>query len=106
MGIFAVCIVISCLLSGCSAEKTADSTGSTGTYTSNSDFNGKRIGVGTGTIQGPLVERELPDAQLSYYNTTVDLLNALQQGKIDGFADSELIVRFMMSENDDVTYLD
>lgn len=75
-------------------------------YTKASDLNGKRIGVNTGSIQGPIVERELPESAISYYDTSTDLLTALRQNKIDAFCNPELIVRYMMIDNDDLTYLD
>ena len=81
-------------------------TGNTQEYTSLSDFDGKRIGAATGAIQGPLVEEQIPSAEVSYFNNHADLLNALKQGKIDGYADSDLMIRYQMIYNDDLTYLD
>ena len=78
----------------------------TDAYTSLEDFAGKRIGVTTGTIQGPAVEREIPTAEISYYNSIPDLLTAARQGKIDGFSSADQIIRYLMIENDDLTYLD
>lgn len=75
-------------------------------YSSLEDFSDKHIGVCTGTIQGAAVEKELPDAEVSYYNTHADLLAALRQNKIDAFADSDLVIRYTMIENSDLTYLD
>ena len=75
-------------------------------YSSLEDFRDKRIGVLTGTIQGAAVEKEFPDAEVSYYNTHADLLATLRQNKIDAFSDSDIIVRYSMIENRDLTYLD
>ena len=75
-------------------------------YSSLGDFADKRIGVCTGTIQGAAVEKEFPEAEVSYYNTHSDLLAALRQGRIDAFADSDIIIRYTMTENSDLTYLD
>ena len=75
-------------------------------YSSLSDFSDKRIGVCTGTIQGAAVEKEFPDAEISYYNSHTDLLTALRQDKIDAFSDSDIIIRYTMIENNDLTYLD
>ena len=75
-------------------------------YQSLSDFGGKRIGVVTGAIQGAVIENEIPTAQLKYYNNVADLLVALDSKKIDGFSATELIVRYLMLENGDLTYLD
>ncbi len=75
-------------------------------YQSLEDFSGKRIGVVTGAIQGPAVEKEIPTATVSYFNTVPDLLAALRLGKIDGFSASDQIIRYLMIENEDLTYLD
>ena len=69
-------------------------------------YAGKRIGVVTGAIQGPAVEKEIPSAVLSYFNTVPDLLTAARSNKIDAFATTDLIMRYLMLENDDLTYLD
>ena len=70
------------------------------------DFSDKSIGVCTGTIQGAAVEKQFPNATISYYNTHADLLAALRNHKIDAFSDSDIIVRYSMIENSDLTYLD
>ena len=75
-------------------------------YSSLEDFRDKRIGVLTGTIQGAAVEKEFPKADVSYYNTHADLLASLRQNKIDAFSDSDIIIRYSMTENSDLTYLD
>ena len=75
------------------------------TFRSLKDFNDKRIGVCTGTIQGAAVEKQFPDATISYYNTHADLLAALRNDKIDAFSDADIIVRYSMIENSDLTYL-
>ena len=90
-----------------------DGTGQTGApaeqgpaYTSLSDFNGRRIGVVTGALQGAAIEKEIPGAELSYFNSVPDLLTAARQGKIDAFSATDQIIRYLMTENDDLTYLD
>ena len=74
-------------------------------YTSLDDFKNKRIAVGIGSIQGPMVEKEIPSAIVSYYYTSADMLTAMRQGKEDAMADSDIIIRYMMIENEDLTYL-
>ena len=75
------------------------------TYRSLADFSGKRIGVTTGAIQGPIVEREIPTAETVYFNTVPDLLTALKSDKIDAMALPDMMVRCLMNENEDLTYL-
>ena len=74
-------------------------------YTSLAQFNGKKIGACTGAIQGPAAEKKLPKSKVSYYQSHADMLNALRKGKIDAYADSDIVVRHFMIENEDLTYL-
>ncbi len=79
--------------------------GATG-YERLSDLEDKRIGVTTGSVQAILAQERFPDARLYYFSSTVDMLNALRAHKIDAFADADSLVRYMMAENPDLTYLD
>ena len=71
-----------------------------------SDLADKRIGVTTGSVQAQMVEERFPEAKLYYFSTTVDMLNAMRAGKIDAFAESDTLVRYMMADNPDLTCLD
>ena len=77
-----------------------------GTITSFADLEHARIGVMTGSIQVLQAEERFPDAELFYFTTDVDMLNALWANKIDAYASAEVLVRTMMKENADLTYLD
>ena len=74
-------------------------------YTSLDDFRNKRIATLTGAIQGPLVEEKIPSATVSYYNNHADMLEAVRQGQEDAMAAPDIIIRYMMIENEDLTYL-
>lgn len=74
-------------------------------YTKLTDFKGKRIGVVTGAIQDPLVREQIPDAEILYFNNQVDMLTAMKHDKIDAYALPELLIRYMMIENEELTYL-
>ena len=89
------------LLAGCGKSSTG-----AGEYESLADFCGKRIGVVTGAIQGQAIEKEIPTAQLCYYNSVPDLLAAVRLGKVDAFSASNQIIRYLMLDNEDLTYLD
>ena len=69
------------------------------------DYAGKRIGVQTGTVFDEMIKENIPDAEISYYNSYTDLLSALKADKIDGFAADEPLVKYMMIEDDSVDYL-
>ena len=77
-----------------------------GVYTSLSQVEDKRIGVSTGSIQEQQVEERFPHAKLFRFSSSPDALNALKGNKIDAFADSDILTRFMMGENPDLTYID
>ncbi|MBR3245106.1 MAG: transporter substrate-binding domain-containing protein [Parasporobacterium sp.] len=88
--------------SGCGAQKTESKT----YYTSLSELEHKRIGVSTGSIQAIQAQERLPDAEFFYYNTQTDMLNALRADKIDAFAEADALLKYMISDNPDLTYLD
>jgi len=71
-----------------------------------SELEDKRIGVTTGSIQERLVMERFPDAELLYYNNSVDMVNALRANKIEAFCEAEAHVRYMMTQNDDLICLD
>ena len=70
------------------------------------ELEDKRIGVTTGSVQALQAEERFPDATFFYFSTSVDLLNALRTNKIDAYADADALVKYMMAENPDLTYMD
>ena len=71
-----------------------------------SAMSGKRIGVQTGTTFDEIVLNNIPDAEISYFNTTPDMAAALEANKIDAFAADEPVLRLMAAENDKLTVLE
>ena len=92
--------VMMVFLCGCSAAKEDE------VFTELSQLAEKRIGVTSGSIQAIQVEEMFPDAEILHYSNTVDMLEALKAGKIDAFAEAEVLLKFMLSEYPEVTYLD
>ena len=69
-----------------------------------SDYNGKRIGIMTGSnFEQPTMEY-FPDSTYLYYDNISDLILALQQNKIDGFVHDEPVLRLTCAEYPDVGY--
>ena len=104
--IMLLCVLPLC---GCGASDTdsSETQGSGSTeYISLSDLEGKRIGVATGSIQADQVKEQIADAELYYFSNATDMLNALRANKIDAFSTAEIIVRYMMTSNSDLTYLE
>lgn len=61
----------------------ADTTASSDTKAELDVLKGKTAGVMTGTPQDSIVQANVPDAQIQYFNTATDMALALQTGKID-----------------------
>ncbi|MBR5089883.1 MAG: ABC transporter permease subunit [Ruminiclostridium sp.] len=68
------------------------------------EFNGKNLGIITGSsFEQPTLEL-FPDSHYFYFDNTSDLIMALQQNKIDGFVHDEPVLRFACLEKPDVGY--
>ena len=76
-----------------------------GEYSTLDELSGKRIGIPTGSNFGDMVEERLPDAQTSWYNGQTDLLIALETNKIDAFPADEPVMKYIMGEDDKLTYV-
>ena len=68
-------------------------------------FNGKRIGIPSGTSFDLIVEKRFPEADLLYFNNQSDLLTALAANKIDAFPSDEPVIRYIMNQRTDITYI-
>lgn len=77
------------ILCGCSSKAGKDSHANLNKCT---DLNSSEytIGVMNGTVNGPIVEETLPKANVSYFNSEVDMLTALQNGKVDAVVGDQL----------------
>ena len=62
-------------------------------------FNGRRIGILTGSIYEPLAQKLFPDGKYAYFDVTADLALAAAKGKIDGFLISVDQANTMTAEN-------
>ena len=65
-----------------------------------SDFEGKKIGVVTGTNNAVIVKEKIPSANLIYYESPADIPMALKQRKIDALSCGAATSVFLMREND------
>ena len=65
------------------------------------DFNGKRIGVLTGSIFDSVANKNLEAPSISYYNSNSDLALALETGKIDAYVNDEPVWRNLSNEYPD-----
>ena len=70
-----------------------------------SDYNGKRIGVLTGTNYDAVTQEYFPDSECFYYSGYSDLNAALLEGKIDGFLGDEPVLRSIHNEQPEIDYV-
>ncbi len=70
-----------------------------------SQLNGKRIGVETGTTFDAMTDKFFKDPQKSYYNTFTDMVEAIRQGKLDGFLMDEPTAAVLCARAGGVRYL-
>ncbi|MBQ6519783.1 MAG: transporter substrate-binding domain-containing protein [Anaerolineaceae bacterium] len=66
-------------------------------------YDGKRIGVVTGSTGGPAVEEKLPNAKISYFDSVSDMLTALRSQKVDAIAATESILKFVRMEGENIS---
>ncbi|MCR5807828.1 MAG: ABC transporter permease subunit [Oscillospiraceae bacterium] len=69
------------------------------------EFNGKNIGIRTGSIFEDMTFQYFPDSQYMYFDNDSDLVNALIVGKIDGFLGDEPVARMIHTEQPEVDHL-
>jgi polar amino acid transport system substrate-binding protein len=65
----------------------------------------KTIGIETGSSFDELVSKRLPNAKKEYYNSKVDLVNALIGNKIDAFVADEPVIKSTMKAREEITYV-
>lgn len=68
-------------------------------------LSGKTAGATTGTPQDQIIQANVPDAEILYYNTVTDMCLALQMNKIDFFVVSTVNYYSMANQYPDMGYL-
>lgn len=71
-----------------------------------SAFRGKRIGVATGSVHYDMVKKAIPDAEISYFDTLANIINAVEANKIDAFALDEPVILNIEREKPNITHID
>jgi polar amino acid transport system substrate-binding protein len=69
-------------------------------------LSGKTAGVMTGTPQDEIVKANVADAEILYFNSSTDLMLALQSGKIDFFVLSSVNYYSLAEQYSDLGYID
>ncbi len=76
-----------------------------GQYATLAEMGDKRIGIPNGTSFDLMVNRMFPNARKPVFNSQSDLLQALTTDKIDAFPSDEPVIRYIMGQRNDVTYI-
>ncbi len=69
-----------------------------------SEFDGKKMGVPTGTTFDALTNEYIKNPEIVYYNTIPDMATALDIGKVDGFVMDEPLARMIRKTNPKLTF--
>ncbi len=70
------------------------------------DLKGETFGVITGMSTDMIYAEYIPEAQLNYFNTTADTINAVKSGQIAGFLDDEPVAKYLVAHTDGLEYID
>ena len=86
---------------GNSGSKKTDDVHISVSYT---DYNGRTIGILTGSsFEQPTFEY-FPDSKYRYFDNISDLVMALSKGMIDGFVEDEPVLRMIKAEHSEIGY--
>ncbi len=77
----------------CSCSNRADNT-----VSSAETYDGKKIGVLTGSVFDTVASKNLKNPNICYYNSNADLAIALDKGKIDAYINDEPVWRVLTNE--------
>ncbi|MCS0505178.1 transporter substrate-binding domain-containing protein [Ancylobacter mangrovi] len=69
------------------------------------DFNGKTISVIKGASQAAWLEKNMPQVQTLRLNTVAEALQAVRQGRADGYTGDTSVLFSILSANDDLEIL-
>ena len=69
------------------------------------EYNGKKIGILTGSSFEDVTHEKFPDSEYIYFDNNSDLVLALEQKKIDAFIEDEPVAKMMNIENASINYL-
>ena len=97
--IFLLIALVAGVLAGCSTKENKS-------FQSLEDFAQARIGIMTGSSQELIVKEKFPEAERVYFSSPVDMVIAVEQGKIDGYMFGSPFLAATIWENAKVKRLD
>ena len=69
------------------------------------DFDGKRFGIKTGSSFESATLQYFPNAEYFYFDSSSDMIVALNSNKIDAYLEDEPVARMMHNTNSDIDYI-
>ena len=90
--LFSVLLLMPGFYAGAEAETEA-------VYSSAADLSGKKIGVVLGKIYESVTRESIPDAEVEFFNSGVDMMEALRTGRVDACVDDEQILKASVSSD-------
>ena len=77
----------------------------TGAGASIQDYNGKSLGVLSGSITQDIAKEQFPDSKLQFFKNYSEAFNALVSGKIDAFLGGEDEIKNIHAEHPEISYI-
>lgn len=93
-----VLLCLAFLLAACGSEKGNSRTAGMTTYM-DLDQPGIKIGAINGGVSGQIAAEQLPNAEIMYYNTYIDLITALENSKIDALVEDSCTLIYHNNES-------
>jgi len=93
-------LLVSVVLGGCKTNNEKE------IFESVEQLDGHKMGCMSGSIFDALIKERFPNSEIIYFNSRSELLLGLTSGKVDGFISDEPVALMMLSNNDNVSYLD
>lgn len=75
-------------------------------YTSLKELSGTKIGLATGSTFDIIIENNIEDVDIKFYDNAVDRIIAVRNGKISAYVTDEALAKEAVKNNSDLTIID
>lgn len=100
--ILLLCLLLPPVSGVCAASLSEEEAGADPAY---AVYNGRRLGVLTGTLMEGIAKKTFPDSEYLYFNNYTDCIAALHARKIDAFLGDEPGLKMIHAEQPDIDYI-
>ena len=96
-----ICVLLLCLSAALSSCDSGEPARKTDKMTSYEELNqpGIKVGALNGGVNGQIALEKLPAVEVMYYNTGIDMLTALEGGKIDAIVEDSCTIIYFNNES-------